>query len=233
MHYQRFNSTLYRPAGGAAAVPFPTPARYWKFDGTLADAGSGGVALSGGTVSYATGKYGQALRTGASGPSGANTGFTGNVNARSVAVSLWVLEVAGDVTMGELRGRDGAVAQVLQLRVRRAAGVLNLTAAVGSATWSGTPVLTAAAWNHVALVADVATGLVSAYVNGVDQGGAVSYAAATGAYDASGAGSFLALSPVAAASGLDDAAVWLNTVPTAAQVASIAAAAGDLSTLLV
>lgn len=217
--------TAVRPPVSPPPAGFPAPVGYWPFDSALTDASGNGHHLTGASATYAAAKFGQGVQTNGT-AAASQTLLSGPVGAGPWSLAFWAPKPGMfQGTQVQLTYANASSAVVLQVSgsfsgVGASGQVIRKNGSITAV--SVTPTL-ADGQHHFALVNDGTT--LTLYIDGA----AVGTANPAGVTDA-----FEAFGQVAANTNfvtLDDAAVW-DVALTAEQVAAVAAAAGDLSTLL-
>lgn len=220
---------LLRPAAAPAAAGYvPTPQFYWKLNDSVAPT-FGAVSLSSGAPTYGAGKYGNGLYSAAESSIGSNEVpiLTGS-RTGSFAASAWFKAAGVNLSTSRIFQSDGEGSDLL-LYLDLVNGVYTVGMVIGSSFGgpgaSVNPSLSVG-MHHVAAVSS--GGVARLYLNGVVVA-SVNVASLPGAFG-DPYGDFGVQAQTEGVT--DDVAVWVGTVPTPAQIAAIAAAAGDLSTLL-
>lgn len=227
-NYSRNRALLNRRTPPAAVDDIPQPAYYWKLNDSVAPT-VGAVSLSSGTPTYAAGKFGNGLYSAASAAISSNEVpiLTGS-RTGSFAASAWFKATGVNLSTARIFQSDGEDSDLL-LYLDFVNGVYTVGLIIGSSFGgpgvSVNPSLSVG-MHHVAVISN--GGTAKLYLNGAEVA-SVSVAGLPGEFG-NPYGDFGVQAQTEAVT--DDVAVWVGSVPTPAGIAAIAAAAGDLSTLI-
>jgi hypothetical protein len=154
-------------AHAGVAVPPAAPAVY-RFDNSLADAAAGGKDLAGGSPSYASGMFGQALSAGT--PSRAQDLLTGPLDSAAYSVSCWLYAPSGGTPDAAVQFLTAGGLELFAVasNVRNAAAQsARLRFNDGATITSNNNAFARDAWAHVA--ASVSGGLAQLWIDGVQR----------------------------------------------------------------
>jgi hypothetical protein len=203
---------------------FPAPVGYWKFNDTLADASGNGRDLSGSSVAYESGKYGQgASSLVGGGMFRANDIISVNNVSGPYTVCGW-FKLAASPPRGATVGMQLGSNNLFSVGRDTSSSYAVFVSPSGFNGYVQSGADAGAGWHHVAVT--VSGAVAKLYVDG-SQAGSVSLNLSGNTMSESAT---LRINCMAAGDAVDDVAVF-DVALTAGQIATIAAAAGDLSTL--